>query len=129
MRSSFFPKENLNRPNYIFPHHILILFIHCILLSREILHIPKITPPNGKNALRFLKNIFACTRVKTSLRSAYLLQSEFRMIMGTLNVRDMVTFSAWYPRKGHTYLNLQLKDTWDLRIFSNIYDGAFRGND
>ena len=71
LRSSFFPKENLIRPNYIFPNHILILFIHCILLSREILHIPKITPPNGKSALQFLKNIFACTRVKTSLRSAY----------------------------------------------------------
>ena len=54
----FFPKENLIRPNYIFPHYILILFIHCILLSKEILLIPTITTKNAKNASQFLKKHF-----------------------------------------------------------------------
>ena len=46
----FFPKEILIRANYIFPHYILISFIHCILLSEGILLIPNITPQNTKNA-------------------------------------------------------------------------------
>ena len=50
----FSPKENLVRSNYVFPHYIFILFIHCILLSKEILLIPTITWQNAKNALQFL---------------------------------------------------------------------------
>ena len=46
--------KNLIRPNYIFPHYILTSFIHCILLSKEILLILKITPQNEKNAAQFL---------------------------------------------------------------------------
>ena len=46
--------KNLIRPNYIFPHYILTSFIHCILLSKEILLILKITPQNEKNASQFL---------------------------------------------------------------------------
>ena len=36
-----------------------------------------------KNTLQFLKN-FACGGLKALLRSAYLLQSEFQRIIGTL---------------------------------------------
>ena len=53
----FFSQGKLICTNYIFPHYILISFIHCILLSKEILFVPKITPQNAKNALQFL-NIF-----------------------------------------------------------------------
>ena len=75
LKSSFFPKKNLICANYTFSHYVLILFIHCILLSKEILLIPKITPQNGKNALQFL-NIFSFGGVNTLLRSGYILQSE-----------------------------------------------------
>ena len=68
----FFPKENSIRPNYIGPYYILILFIHYILLSKEILLLTKITPQNIKNASQFLKNISTCGEVKALLRSAYL---------------------------------------------------------
>ena len=51
----FFPKENLICPDCIFPLYILSLFIHCILLSREILLIPKIIPQNTKSASQFFK--------------------------------------------------------------------------
>ena len=54
----FFPNKNLICPNYVSPHYILILFMHCPLLSKEILLIPKIAPPNLKNALQFLKKHF-----------------------------------------------------------------------
>ena len=57
MLSCFFLKENLICPNYIFPHCILISLIHCVLLSKEILLMPKITPHNTKNALQFLNII------------------------------------------------------------------------
>ena len=57
LRCSFFPKENLIRRSYIFPHYVRILFIHSILLSKELLHIPQITPQNAKNTSQFL-NIF-----------------------------------------------------------------------
>ena len=30
----FYPKENLIRPNYIFPHYIPILFIHTQITSK-----------------------------------------------------------------------------------------------
>ena len=42
-------------PNYIFPHYILFLFLHCILPSKEILLIHKITAQMAKNTLQFLK--------------------------------------------------------------------------
>ena len=81
-----FPKEPLIRPNYIFSCYIHILFIHCILLSKDILLIIKVTPQNVKNVSQFA--IFAkkivCGRVKISLRSTYLLQSEFQMIIRML---------------------------------------------
>ena len=51
----FFPKENLICPDYIFPFYTLSLFIHCILLSREILVVTKITPQNTKSASQFFK--------------------------------------------------------------------------
>ena len=59
LQSSFFSKENLIRPNYIFPRYILILFINCILLSKEeIVFIPNITAQNAKSASQFLKKQF-----------------------------------------------------------------------
>ena len=57
MLSSFFLKENLICPNYIFPYYILVSLIHCVLLSKEIMLMPKITPHNTKNALQFLNII------------------------------------------------------------------------
>ena len=69
-------------------------FIHSLhtIIKRNIAYTQNYIP-NGKNALQFLKNIFACARVKISLRSAYLLQSEFQTMIGTLNIKDVVTFS------------------------------------
>ena len=81
MRSSFFPKGNLIHLPYIFPHYIHILLIHCILLSKEIVFISKITLQNEKDASQFLKKTSACGGLKFSLRSAYLLQSEFQKII------------------------------------------------
>ena len=43
----FYPKENLIRPNYIFPHYIPILFIHTQNYVK-----------NAKSVSQFLKNIF-----------------------------------------------------------------------
>ena len=85
----FFPKENVIRLNYIFPHYILILFIYCILLSREILLIPKIAPQNAKNTLQLLKNM------EVSLRSAYLLRNEFHTIIRTI---DWAIFPQFGPQ-------------------------------
>ena len=51
----FFPKKDLITPHYIFQHYIHILIIHCILLSKQILRIPKITSQNTKNVSQFLK--------------------------------------------------------------------------
>ena len=53
-----------------------------MLLSTEILLILKITLPNAKNALHFLKRTFRMQWA--SLRSAYLLRSEFQKIIQTL---------------------------------------------
>ena len=48
MRKSFFPKKNMIHAHYTSPHNIHILFSHCILLSKEILPILKITTQNAK---------------------------------------------------------------------------------
>ena len=55
MRKSFFPKKNMIHPHYTYPHKIHILFSHCILLSKEILPIPKITPQNAKKCYAVFK--------------------------------------------------------------------------
>ena len=60
----------------IFPHYIPILFNHWMLLSKEILVIPKITSQNAKNPSQLLKNIFACGGVKALLCLAFLLLSQ-----------------------------------------------------
>ena len=60
----------------IFPRYIPILFNHWMLLSKEILVIPKITSQNAKNPSQLLKNIFACGGVKALLCLAFLLQSQ-----------------------------------------------------
>ena len=52
-QSSFIPKENLIHPYYIFPPCIHVLFINCVLLSKEMLLKTKITSENAKNALQF----------------------------------------------------------------------------
>ena len=85
----FFSKENVIRLNYIFPLYILILFIYCILLSRDISIIPKIAPQNAKNTSQLLKNI------KVSLRSAYLLRNEFQTIIRTI---DWAIFPQFRPQ-------------------------------
>lgn len=78
MQTSFFPKENP-----IHPHYIHILSTHCILLSKAIMLVPKIAPQNGKNASQFLKGTFSCSRLKDSLRLAYLLQNKFQTLICT----------------------------------------------
>ena len=68
----FFFKENFIHPHHNWPyylHYVLILFIHCILLSKEILLIAK---------------IFAFGRRKVCICSAYLLQNEFQRIIWML---------------------------------------------
>ena len=62
----FFSQGKFSLSKLYFPHHILVLFIHCILLSKEIMLIPKIT------------------RVKASLRLEYSLRSEFQTIIRAL---------------------------------------------
>ena len=44
----------------------------------------KITQQIAKNFVQFLKIIFSCSRIKATLRSAYLLGSEFQTIIRTL---------------------------------------------
>ena len=85
----FFSKENVIRLNYIFPHYILILLIYCILLSKEILLIPKIAPQNAKNTSQLLKNM------KDLLRSAYLLRNEFQTVIRTI---DWAIFPQFGPQ-------------------------------
>ena len=87
-------------------------FIHLLhtIIKRNIAYTENYTT-KWKKCFAIFKKHFRLYQGKNLATLGILLQSEFRMIMGTLNVRDMVTFSAWYPRKGHTYLNLQLKDT------------------
>ena len=71
------------------PHYILILFLNCMLLPKEILLIPKIALQCAKGALQFLK-IFACSRLKALLRLACLLQSESLTVFQTL-IKIMMT--------------------------------------
>ena len=52
----FFPKGKFNLSNYIFPHNILNWFIHCTLLSKEILLISQITPKMQKKKQKTLRN-------------------------------------------------------------------------
>ena len=54
MQHSFFSKENLIHLHHILPHYTHILFIHYVLLLKEMLPIPKITSQNAKNVLQFL---------------------------------------------------------------------------
>lgn len=77
--SRFFPKEILICPNHIFPHYILISFIHCMLLSKEILLISKTTPQNAKTASQFSKKtIFSCGKVKASLPQHIFCEVNFK---------------------------------------------------
>ena len=69
-----FSLENLTYTPYIFPHYIHILLFHCILSSKEILLIPKITSQNAKNASQFLKKL-VCGELNALLHSACLLQN------------------------------------------------------
>ena len=62
----FFSQRKFNSSTLYFStlhrNYILILFIDCILILKEILHIPKITSQDEKSALQFLK--------KTNLQQA-----------------------------------------------------------
>ena len=80
MRSSFLQGEFNSSTLYfsrLYPNYIHILFIHCILLSKGVLLILKITLQNTKNASQFLKKTLDFSELKASLHSAYLLRSEF----------------------------------------------------
>ena len=48
----------------MYPNYIKILLTHCILLSKEILSIPKITLQNSKNASQFFKENFRLWQAK-----------------------------------------------------------------
>ena len=80
----FFSQGKFISSKLYFPNHILILFVHCILLSKEILLILKITPKHAKKFLNSKKNIFGCSWVKSSLCSECLLRSEFQTIIRAL---------------------------------------------
>ena len=64
--------KNLFHPHYIFQDCIHILFIYYILLSGEILLIPKIASQNAKKCFAILKKEICLQGAKTSPRSAYL---------------------------------------------------------
>ena len=84
MQCSFFFQGKLNSFKYfspLYPNDIHILFIHFILLSKEVLLIPKITLQNAKNASHFLKKTFLCGGLKDLLHSAYLLWSLIQTII------------------------------------------------
>ena len=99
MWSSFFLKENLIHLHYIFPtlypNDIHILFIHCILLSKGVLLILKITLQNTTNASQFLKKTFTCSNLKASLHLAYLLQEEFQTMIQMLYSMERKFFEKY----------------------------------
>ena len=61
MWNSFFPKKSRQ---YIFPHYIHILLIHCILFFKKILLLPNITLQNTKDPLHFLHKKFHLRQAK-----------------------------------------------------------------
>ena len=64
----------------------MYIFIHTLhTIIKIILLTPKTTWQNKKKYSQFLKKKVACRRLKASLRSAYLLQSEIHRIMQTLS--------------------------------------------
>ena len=62
----FLPKENLIRPNYIFPPYILISFIRCLLFQKKYFLYPKLRQRMQKMLRNSQKNIFLCDGVKAS---------------------------------------------------------------
>ena len=68
----------------LYPNFIHILLIHYIILSKEILFIPKITSQNAKNPSQILKKTFASGGLKSPLRLVYLLRSEFKVVIRLL---------------------------------------------
>ena len=68
------PKENLIRP-HIFRRYIHILFIHCILLSNEILLITKFTSQNAKKCFAILKK--NCLRRTKSVSKLGIFNAEW----------------------------------------------------
>ena len=81
----------------LYPNDIHILFIHCILLSKEVLLILKITLLNTKKYFSILKKkTFACSKLKVLLCSTYLLQSQFQTIIQMLlNMSEYYARIAW----------------------------------
>ena len=63
----FLPKENLIRPNYIFPRYILISFIRCLLFQKKYFLYPKLRQKNAKDASQFLEKHFPLRRSKSFL--------------------------------------------------------------
>ena len=74
----------------LYPNDIHILFIHCIILSKRVLLILKITSQITKNTSQFLKKTFPNNELKASLRSAHLVRSDFQWI-----IRTLFCFSGW----------------------------------
>ena len=54
----FFSQGEFN-PSTLYPNDIHILFIHCILLSKGVLLILKISSQNKKNISEFLKKLLS----------------------------------------------------------------------
>ena len=103
----------------------LCLCIHCILLSKQKLPIPKFTWKNAKNALQFFKNIFVCGGQKACLHSAYLFCSEFQRIIQTMsNIKK-----TWKGRKStipQMPKNLNLwKQFLTIRVNSSLTQKTF----
>ena len=116
----FFPKENLIRPNYIFPYYILNLFIYCMLLSKEIL----LSKEKCKKCLAILKNNFTCGGVKAWLRLAYLLWSEFQTIIPTLLLAGIINNHKFLKpskvsnKKKTKLWNLFFVFIWNILVFA-----------
>ena len=76
----FFPKENLILPHYIFPYYLHIYPSHTNIIQRNIANTQNYIT-KCKTCFTVLKKKFSFGRVKTSLRLADLLRSEFQRII------------------------------------------------
>ena len=93
----FFPKENLIHPNYIFhviskwyPH-----FIHPLhTITKWSIAYTQNYIAKYKKCFSILKRTFACSELKASLRSEYLLQSEFQTIIRKLLLQSKMPIDS-----------------------------------
>ena len=74
----------------LYPH-----FIHPLdTVIKKILLIGKTSSQNATKCFAILKKKVACDRLNSSLRSTYLLQSEFQTIIPTLEICSKLTIKT-----------------------------------